>query len=152
LAKKDITGGSQALLALIKPDAPIFRIHESGDFFCQEYVDMWTVVIAARPNTSFWVYTREFTLDYSQMLKLPNLTFWASTDPFNQREATAFVEKHQGRIKHAFGPIMTEEELPAGAVFCPVTTHKLKTDGACAKCKLCVVPNRTPKHIAFLRH
>lgn len=50
------------------------RIHESGDFFCQAYVDMWTRVIADYPSLKFYFYTKsENILDFSEMLKLSNV-------------------------------------------------------------------------------
>lgn len=39
------------------PDIKIFRIHESGDFFSQEYFDAWIEVANRHPNILFYAYT-----------------------------------------------------------------------------------------------
>lgn len=36
-----------------------FRIHESGDFYDQEYVDKWQRIINALPRVRFYCYTKE---------------------------------------------------------------------------------------------
>jgi hypothetical protein len=149
-ANADSEGAVRALLEMIPEKAELFRIHESGDFFSQWYVDVWAEAIAARPNTKFWFYTRSFTLDFSGMQSLRNATCWASTDSANENEALAFVKNHSF-FRHAYGPIAKNEEKPEGSFFCPATVGKLETAGACEKCRLCT-DSRTTKHVAFRAH
>lgn len=47
-------------LSLIK--AGIVRVHDSGDFFCQEYLEAW-YEIARRVEKTFYAYTKCFHLD-----------------------------------------------------------------------------------------
>lgn len=50
------------------------RIHESGDFFNQSYLDMWTRIIKDYPKYKFYFYTKsENILDFSEMLTLSNV-------------------------------------------------------------------------------
>ena len=140
----------KAILEMIPQNLELFRIHESGDFFSQWYVDVWADAIAVRPNTKFWFYTRSFTLDFSGMGSLANVTCWASSDSANAEEATAFVQNHSF-FRYAYGPILKNEEKPAGSFFCPATVGKLETAGACEKCRLCT-DSRTTKHVAFRAH
>lgn len=54
-------------------DVRYVRIHESGDFFCQAYVDMWTKIIAKYPTLRFYFYTKTNTIfDFSKMFALNN--------------------------------------------------------------------------------
>jgi hypothetical protein len=47
------------------PPIKLFRIHESGDFFSQEYFDAWLQVVKTRSNILFYAYTK-------------SLPFWAA--------------------------------------------------------------------------
>lgn len=37
----------------------VIRIHDSGDFFSDQYVDKWLEVIQSQPDTLFYAYTKE---------------------------------------------------------------------------------------------
>lgn len=39
------------------------RVHDSGDFFSQEYFDKWCVIARAMPHLTFYAYTKSLTLD-----------------------------------------------------------------------------------------
>ena len=142
------------ILSQIRDDAEIFRIHESGDFHSQWAVEMWENIIKNRKDVDFWAYTRSFMMDYSRILKQKNFALWASTDNFNLIEAEKFVKKYKrSGVKHAYGPWdRTNQVIPANSFICPVTNHKMVLDGACEKCKLCVVKKKTSKNVVFLAH
>jgi hypothetical protein len=42
------------------------RIHDSGDFFSQEYLDAWLMAMAANPQVVFYAYTKSHHLDWSR--------------------------------------------------------------------------------------
>lgn len=146
----DINGAASALLDSISSSAPLFRIHESGDFNSQFAIEVWTEVAKQRPETKFWFYTRSFKLNFQKLIELPNVTGWASTDPFNATEAKVFADKH--KMKQAFGPWKHEAALPTNSFVCPATNGKLKLEAACSNCQLCVVKDRTKKNVVFLGH
>lgn len=57
---------------------PWFRIHESGDFYNQEYLNKWIQIARNNPYTWFLAYTKNWLLDFS---KVPNnLTIRYSSD------------------------------------------------------------------------
>jgi len=56
----------------------IIRIHESGDFFNQGYVNDWFSVAEQFPEFTFYAYTKSFHLDYSKKPK--NFVLIASFD------------------------------------------------------------------------
>lgn len=41
------------------------RLHDSGDFFSQEYLDAWIKVIKRFPEKKFYAYTKSLHLDFS---------------------------------------------------------------------------------------
>jgi hypothetical protein len=55
------------------------RIHESGDFFDQYYLDKWISVAQMCPLVNFLAFTKSFTLDFNR--RPPNLVIYASVDP-----------------------------------------------------------------------
>jgi hypothetical protein len=64
---------------LSKRKSHYIRIHESGDFYSQEYLNKWMAICRALPDKSFLVYTQNFTLDYSA--KPSNLVVYYSVWP-----------------------------------------------------------------------
>jgi hypothetical protein len=46
---------------------PFFRIHVSGDFYSQGYLDAWKRITADYPNIRFLAFTKAFDLNYSKM-------------------------------------------------------------------------------------
>jgi hypothetical protein len=141
------------LLEMVPENATIFRIHESGDFYSQWYVQVWTKVVAGRPNVRFWAYTRSFHLDFYKLVVQSNFELWASTDDYNKIQAEEFVKRYSdNKVKHAYGPWKHNEPIPNNSFVCPVNTKKLKVEGACEKCMLCVVKDRVRKNVVFLAH
>jgi hypothetical protein len=59
---------------------PRMRIHESGDFFNQKYLDTWTEAIAQDSKRTFWAYTKSHKLDFTEALKLDNFYIRYSVD------------------------------------------------------------------------
>lgn len=43
------------------------RIHDSGDFYSQEYLDKWIQIAHSLPNKTFYAYTKALTLDFTQV-------------------------------------------------------------------------------------
>jgi hypothetical protein len=58
--------GNQAVLLralidlslLMQPDKKLIRIHESGDFWTENYMRAWFMVAASRPHQKFYAYTK----------------------------------------------------------------------------------------------
>jgi hypothetical protein len=51
------------------PLIPFVRIHESGDFYSQEYLDKWFEVCKRFPKRTFLAFTKAFNLDFSKKPK-----------------------------------------------------------------------------------
>jgi hypothetical protein len=41
------------------------RIHDSGDFYSQEYLNKWAIIARALPHLTFYAYTKSLHLDFS---------------------------------------------------------------------------------------
>lgn len=62
----------RACRALIKSGKYRIRIHSSGDFYSQEYLDKWVAAMYCSPEITFYAYTKSLHLDWSAALRLPN--------------------------------------------------------------------------------
>lgn len=59
--------------------AKAVRIHSSGDFFSQEYFDMWLDVCRNTPDVEFWAYTKSLKYWVNRIDEIPsNLVLTAS--------------------------------------------------------------------------
>ena len=100
----------------------IFRIHVSGDFFSQAYLEKWFEIIRLFPNIRFLTFTKAFSLDFSN--KPINLIVYASIMP-NMAIPLDFINRFN--TLQAFCDI-PENYNPTIATKCP---------GSCAKCQFC---------------
>lgn len=79
---------SDMTLELTKFKGDKIRIHESGCFYSQEYLDKWiTIASAFHASLTFLAYTKMYDkLDFSK--KPDNLVVYASYDPTTETEIT----------------------------------------------------------------
>jgi len=83
--KGDVNGmaklivNSLAFFEKKNPQIKLFRIHESGDFWSQEYFDAWIKAAQARPDILFYAYTKALPLWAARKGEIPsNLRLIAS--------------------------------------------------------------------------
>lgn len=50
---------SDTVTNLLDTGAPLIRIHDSGDFFSDEYIRAWAHIASLRPDVLFYAYTKE---------------------------------------------------------------------------------------------
>ena len=63
----------------IPKTATAVRIHMSGDFYSQEYFDMWLKICELNPSVEFWAYTKSVNYWVNRLNDIPdNLTLTAS--------------------------------------------------------------------------
>lgn len=55
-----------------KQRAERIRIHDSGDFYNEEYLDRWLTIIKVRPNVQFYAYTKMVSLFKKRTLDIPS--------------------------------------------------------------------------------
>lgn len=105
-------GDSQAMAKLILASIParveIIRIHASGDFFSPEYFQAWVKVAIARPDITFFAYTKmlpflkisrpeNFAVQYSYGGK-HDAEFDAM--PESDRPAACYVGQYEGQYPY----------------------------------------------------
>ena len=106
---------TEELASLRKPFS-YFRIHASGEFYSQEYVDKWVTIAKNNPNTKFYTYTKRVkSYDFSKLKALFNVAVVDSL--------------HFSGLN--YGPI---ENAPKGAFVCPDTTSDPKCGTSCTYC------------------
>lgn len=131
----------------------LFRIHDRGDFFSNEYVDAWYEIVKTFPNIKFWVPTREYIFParkvrLERLASLPNitvkpsaLTFGGIVDP----EAIAGLDASSGVCK------TVEEAESLGFAVCPASRKENPSscqENGCFKCF--DKTNKVP--VAYLKH
>ena len=57
-----------------------FRIHESGDFYNQKYVNEWAKIAQAFPTMKFLAFTKSHAFNFSGLTDLPNVRIRYSID------------------------------------------------------------------------
>ena len=112
------------------------RIHESGDFYNQAYVDKWAKIAKTFPHIQFTFYTKSFHLfDFSELRRLKNVTAFASVDPTTPSE----------RLTHTKGwkkaTVIENTHAPKGFFMCT---------GDCHTCSHCYKHETTS--VAFKKH
>jgi len=115
------------------------RIHESGDFYNQTYLNKWVQIIANCPDTKFWTYSKSYKLDFRSASLLKNFRLRISVDATSDKAAWTQP------IPLA---ILRSEELP-GVFTCPASKeagHKIRCMKDCFFCA------DKPHAVLFLPH
>lgn len=109
------------------------RIHSSGDFFSQSYLDLWDAIISVFPHINFYAYTKvDSILDFSVIKKNKNFNLISS-----------FVE---GKLNFGSIDYCIELNKEHGTFICPAT---LNEDVRCGlQCSHCV----TDQNVCFVEH
>ena len=85
--RKMYAEGRPARTVMDYDPARFVRIHESGDFYSQTYLDKWFEVCRRLPSIVFWCYTRSYMFDFSR--KPRNMKIRYSLDPSTVHPAPA---------------------------------------------------------------
>lgn len=112
------------------------RIHESGDFYNQEYLNKWVEIAKNCPHLIFTAYTKSLHLDFSAFKALPNTVLFASVDP-----TTPAFMLERNHIRSKARVIKKNEKVPTGYFPCP---------GSCKNCSHCYTIGA--KSVAFHKH
>jgi len=105
----------------------IIRIHSSGDFFSQEYIDLWERIILLFPDKKFYAYTKvNNILNFNKINKLKN---------FNLIESFIDGYLNYGPTDYCKKLVKNNKAFP-----CPATKGKDVTCGQ--DCNYCVTGSR----------
>ena len=136
LAKYDlITLESMIYSQLMSTTKKIVRIHSSGDFFSQAYVDMWTRIVKRFPGIRFYTYTKvDNLLDLASLKACQNFNCVESMLP-------------DGSINFGSLEYIREKAKQFKAAICPygISKHAVHCGKECSACL-------TKKNVVFLVH
>jgi hypothetical protein len=129
---------SQMMEFLDSYEKQYFRIHVSGDFFSQEYLDTWLEICAKYPNIRFLAFTKSYWLKYEN--KTGNLSIVFST-------FDTMPENTDNKLSEKYGfPIAR-----AGAIN-PASEKYIDCLDDCSKCKSCWHLSETGNNVFFKYH
>lgn len=108
-----------------------FRIHESGDFYSQQYLNDWKEIAICFPTIKFLAFTKSFNLDFSNTPS--NLKIIASIMPDTTLEAPVGFPK-------------------AFAGDCEGMENAIECPGNCDSCGMCWSLSELNKNVHFKMH
>ena len=80
---------------ILPKDCKAVRIHASGDFFNQDYFDLWLEVAKENTNVEFWAYTKSLKYWVNRINDIPNnLVLTASYGGRNDELINEYGLKH----------------------------------------------------------
>ena len=106
------------------------RIHESGDFFSQHYVNQWIAIAQATPTIQFLAFTKRYEWDYSRAPKNLQIVFSAMSDSDSVPQGKAMA--YAGNV--------------------PNMQNFVECDGQCGPCRKCWNLDKMGKNIRFPIH
>ena len=119
------------------------RIHSSGDFFSNEYIQFWKRIIVKTPQVKYWAYTRSWTKNdlLGELLSLKeckNLQLFASWD----ETMAAPPEGWRKSIVYSM-----DDNLYSNGIICP---EQSGISPNCATCNYCI--NKDKGDVYFILH
>lgn len=111
-----------------------FRIHESGDFMSQSYVNAWVCIASNFPNIRFLAFTKSFSLDFSAMPQNVEIVYSVMTDT---DRATI---PNDGRYRAYAGDC---HDIPDNTLECA---------GGCDNCGMCWQLSKIKHNVHFDMH
>ena len=143
----------------IPDEAKYLRLHVSGDFTSETYIENWTRRLTERPDVLMWAYTRSWRvtglqLALEELRALPNVQLFASMDESTPELPLigwrrAWIDgdsraKHEG-MQHTMDNWRTFDSTPSYT--CPEETGRKPN---CVSCNYCIKGTRGD--VTFLRH
>ena len=120
-------------LRKLKKRPKLFRVHASGDFYSQSYVDKWVLIANENPDIIFYAYTKRMKkFNFTQLDSLPNFVLTNSLH---------FKGINYGK----------KDEAPSGAFICP---DQKGADVSCGlNCTWCMTKGCADKKgVWFVKH
>ena len=132
---------------LKKRKEKIIRLHESGDFYSQEYLDKWKEIARRLPRKIFYAYTKSFDLNLWKDLPKNFIIIQSYGSRFDE-----LIDKSKNTAR----VIMKVEDKEPNEYLCPYEewkrTHNPKYQCGLG-CKYCMNPRNDGKiHVVFLKH
>jgi hypothetical protein len=111
------------------------RVHDSGDFYNQEYVDKWADIARANPDKKFYAYTKSLHLDLKKLHNITNFHVIQSVggdhdDKVDTKMPHAYVFPSKAALKAAGYEDASDSDAPAaeGKHRIGIVVHGAKED------------------------
>jgi hypothetical protein len=114
--------------------AGFFRIHESGDFYSQKYLEDWKKICKEFPDIKFLAFTKSFHLDFNNIPENMQVIMSIFPDTNMENVPKGFLRAYAGDCKEMDNIKMLE---------CP---------GNCDTCGMCWQLNKTGMNVHFKIH
>jgi hypothetical protein len=119
------------------------RVHSSGEFYSQEYINKWVTIAKQLPNVTFYAFTKRIKeFDFSVISALPNFVILNS--------------QQFGALNYGSLDDMLKKSEETGAFICPSTIpgNKDSDDRAVCgiTCSYCCTKEAQTKGILFVQH
>ena len=113
------------------------RVHSSGDFFAQSYIDKWIEIAKSNLSTVFYAYTKRLKdFDFTKLKSLPNFVLHNSLLPDGSYNYDKDLGKLQAKCQQSY--------------VCPATTNIAK--GCGYDCWWCMDKTNQGIQILFKEH
>ena len=106
------------------------RLHESGDFISQRYLNQWIAIAQAIPKIQFMAFTKNYALDYSRLPRNFKVVFSVMED--SENVPTTKPQAFAGNVEGL--------------------SNYLECNGGCHDCRLCWNLEKLGKNIHFKMH
>lgn len=97
---------AEVMIAYITATAPprfngYFRIHESGDFYSQDYLNKWITIATRLPSIKFLAFTQSYQLDYFKKPQNMEIVFsvWEDSKNVPDYFPKYYIGKQKGAIE-----------------------------------------------------
>ena len=128
----DFTDRIIAELSTTRRSARTVRLHESGEFYSQAYIDSWLTIATALPHFTFYAFTKRLSdFNFSRLAALPNFILINSLQ--------------HGGLNYA--PLTG---LHSNVFTCPATLKHTVTCGV--TCKYCQTKTAQANGVQFVKH
>jgi hypothetical protein len=123
----------------------VFRPHDSGDLYSQEYVEKVAEIARRLPDIGFFMYTKSLHLDLTPLTSLPNFTLIFSEGGKYDAKIDKFTDNY-ARVDE-----INAKAIKPGEYVCPeIRSSGRKTEKYCAyNCNYCLSSRDTKR---TLRH
>jgi hypothetical protein len=120
---------------------PYVRIHSSGDFYSEEYVQKWIEICKSCPEKKFLAFTKSHHLSTSLkvLARLKNVSLYESLDESRQRAKTPFLRA-----------MLEGCDLASESAAKKRTRETIKCPGECEPCEFKCWDR--DKHVVFHKH
>jgi len=135
----------QEIVAFLKNQKEtIVRVHESGDFWSQPYLDSWKEISRQLKNKVFFAFTKSFDLDLWS--KLPS-NFLIIQSYGSKWDTLIDPKKSTALVIDSLRP------MKKGEFLCPYHDKAWRKVNKCGEaCKYCCSKQPKVKHVVFLKH